>query len=74
MQYLSFIALGLSILGSILTSSNSRKARLNGFITWIMSNILWLSISIHSKDLSQIILWSFYILMSLRGIKSNLKG
>jgi hypothetical protein len=73
MEYLSIIALILSILGAIYTSSKVKSKRLMGFILWLGSNLSWLYLSLNRLDFIQSILWLFYLLTCVRGIKSNLR-
>lgn len=67
------VAVVLSATGSYLVALNDKKKRLIGFSIWIISNIIWTIDSIMMVNYTQTILWIYYNLMCLLGIKNNWK-
>lgn len=67
------VAVVLSATGSYLVALNDKKKRLIGFSIWIISNIIWTVDSIMMVNYTQTVLWIYYNLMCLLGIKNNWK-
>lgn len=72
---IEWIAMPLSITGSILSASagrfsesNMRKAMLATYILWAVANLLWLVVSTVRSDLSQMALWSVFLGISVVGL------
>jgi len=65
MVYLGLICTVLSIAGAVLISFP--RQQLYGFMVWVLSNIGWIIYYYSNKDLSPMILFSFYLLTSLNG-------
>jgi len=65
------LAVVLSATGSYLVALNDRKKRLLGFSIWIISNVIWTVDSIIIMNYTQTVLWIYYNLMCLLGIKNN---
>jgi nicotinamide riboside transporter PnuC len=60
----SWIATILAITGALL---NARKM-ISGYWVWILSNAIWLVLSLIRKDYAQSVLWAVYIAISSYGI------
>ena len=67
------VAVILSAAGSYLVALNDKKKRLFGFSIWIVSNVIWTADSIMMVNYTQTVLWIYYNLMCLLGIKNNWK-
>jgi len=72
---IEWIAMPLSIGGSVLSASagrfsesNMRKAMLATYILWAVANLLWLVVSVLRSDLSQMALWSVFLGISVVGL------
>jgi len=72
---IEWIAMPLSITGSILSASagrfsesNMRRAMLATYSMWTVANSLWLIVSTLRSDLSQIALWSVFLGISVLGL------
>lgn len=63
---LSVYALIFSILGNLLINFKSR----NGYVLWIVSNIIWINVGLMSdeKNYPQILMYAIYIILNLQGI------
>lgn len=63
----SIVALVLSLLGNLLL--NFKKVKL-GYLTWIISNFMWVFIGLNSteKNCPQIIMYVIYIVLNIHGI------
>ena len=65
------LAVCLSATGSYLVAEKTPQKRLIGFSVWIVSNIIWTVDSIMYQNYTQTILWVYYNVMCLLGIKNN---
>ena len=72
-EILKLIGLPASVIGAYFVASGIRKYRLFAFCIWIIANIIWLINSLIISDYTQSMLWIFYILTCLIGIKNNVK-
>lgn len=71
MIIISWIALLFSIAGYIFINYKN----IFGYYIWIISNILWIIYNIYINELSQIILFNIYTLLSIHGVyKWKIKG
>jgi len=68
---LKVFALLCSVSGAALVAKNSKKSRLQGFIIWIASNIIWIIDSIAMANYTQTLLWVFYLITCINGIRNN---
>lgn len=64
LQFISVLALILSILGNILINCKKRL----GFIVWIISNIFWLIVNfIGNTNYSQVLMYIIYVVINADG-------
>lgn len=72
---IEWIAMLLSITGSLLSASagrfrekDMRLAMLMTFTMWTIANLLWLFVSLFRNDFPQVILWSVFLSTSVWGL------
>jgi len=71
MMNLKNLALGGSMIGSLLIASTEPLYRLAAGIIWFISNLIWLTFAIKIKDRQQSALWIFYNLACILTIYNN---
>lgn len=68
---LSFVATVLSVVGAHYVASYAEHERFRGYLVWVVSNIIWVVVGIATMQPYLMILFGYYFLTSLRGLRNN---
>jgi len=69
---LTGIATGLSLIGGFLVSGASNDVRLVGFTIWVISNVIWSSYFLYTKQYNPAFMFIVYFITSCIGVYNNL--
>jgi len=64
-EYLEWSACFLSILGAFLVAF---KCVEGGYVVWLLSNTMWLYISLKMKFWQQVFIWAVYLVTTIIGL------
>ena len=70
---ISWLFMGLSILGGFLVTSKNQRVRLISFICWGVSNTFWVIFNMYSKQYSLTVLFTIYLVQAVIGIVNNIR-